>query len=356
MGSTFRQRGRQIWMLQYYRDGRRIIESSRTTDKAEAKKLLAKREAAIADGAPLSARIGRLRFEESAADLLNDYRIHGKRSLAHVERRIRLHLRPVFGGRRMAAITTADVRAFIAARQAAGASSAEINRELAALKRMFSLAIQAGKLIHRPHIPMLREDNARQGFFDPEQLAAVLAHLPPPVRPVIEFAAITGWRIPSEVLPLEWRHVDFTAGEVRLDPTMTKTREGRVFPMTTDLRALLEAQWGEHQRLAREGRIVPWVFHRNGRRIVSFIKTWRKACRLAGCPGRIPHDLRRTAVRALVRAGVPERVAMQLTGHKTRSVFERYHIISSADLREAARRLDTVPILRTSSHQDASDR
>lgn len=80
----------------------------------------------------------------------------------------------------------------------------------------------------------------------------------------------------------------------------------------------------------------------NGKPIKSFRMAFRTACREAGCPGRVLHDLRRTAVRNLVRAGIPERVAMQMTGHKTRSVFERYNIVSVGDLRDAARRLDSV--------------
>src|SRR5688500_18508495 len=110
---------------------------------------------------------------------------------------------------------------------------------------------------------MLEERNTRKGFFELEMIHTVLAHLPPSLQPVIEFAYITGWRIPSEVSTLEWRQVDFKGpGEVRLDSETTKNREGRVFPMTDDLRRLLEAQQQEHLRLKNAGFIVPWVFVR----------------------------------------------------------------------------------------------
>lgn len=234
----------------------------------------------------------------------------------------------------------------------AGASTAEINRELALLKRMFTLQLQGGKLLYRPYIPMLRENNVRTGFFERDQYQSVLAHLPVKIQPVIEFAYITGWRIKSEVLPLEWRQVDFASGEIRLDAGTTKNGDGRVVYMTTELRTLLKAREVERDRLKKTGVIVPWVFFREiaegrggekkPRRIGSFTKAWKSACATAGCPGRIPHDLRRTAIRNLVRAGIPERVAMRMTGHKTASVFQRYNIVSDGDLREAARKLDAV--------------
>jgi integrase len=232
------------------------------------------------------------------------------------------------------------------------ASNAEINRESALLKRMFTLALQAGKVLYRPYIPMLKENNVRTGFFEVEQYRAVMAHLPPEIRPVIQFAYITGWRIVSEILPLEWRQVDFASGEVRLDAGTTKNGEGRVFYMSAELRACLQAQHVEHENLKKAKHIIPNVFWRmiaEGRGgklkphpIVSFTKSWKSACLAAGCPGRIPHDLRRTAIRNMVRAGIPERVAMRMTGHKTRSVFERYNIVSDGDLREAALKLDAA--------------
>jgi integrase len=187
---------------------------------------------------------------------------------------------------------------------------------------------------------MLKERNVRTGFFERDQIERVLDHLPTAVQPVVRFAYITGWRIPSEVLPLQWRHIDFEAHVIRLDPHTTKNDEGRTFRFTDSLQQLLETQKAEHDRLKAEGVLCPWLFHRTGKKvkgkpIVRFTKAWRKACAKAGCPGRYPHDLRRTAVRNLVRAGIPERVAMQMTGHKTRSVFERYNIVSECDLVES---------------------
>jgi len=340
MGSIYTRKGKILW-IQYYRNGRKYRESTGSEKEGDAKRLLRLREGDIERGLPVTPRVGRLKFSEAAEDLLNDYKVNGRRSIDHATRRIDLHLSPVFGGRRLANITTADIRSFTRARLEAHASPGEINRELALLKRMYSLAIQAGKLYTRPYVPMLAENNVRTGFFEREQFETLRRHLPEAIQPVATFAYITGWRVRSEVLTLEWRQVDLDAGIVRLDPGTTKNREGRVFHLTAELRSLLERQKqlrDDYQQ--QRGRICPWVFHRHGQQIRSFRAAWDTAAEAAGCPGRIPHDLRRTAVRNLVRAGVPERVAMMLTGHKTRSVFERYNIVSDADLVEAARRLE----------------
>jgi integrase len=189
---------------------------------------------------------------------------------------------------------------------------------------------------------MLCENNVRTGFFEWEQFQSVRRYLPEDLQPVIEFAYITGWRIRSEVLPIKWPQVDFQAGRATLYVGTTKNQEARTFPLTAGLHELLLAQKAKTDALKLKGVICPWVFHRAGERIKSFRRSWLTACRKAGVPGRIPHDFRRTAVRNLVRAGIPERVAMTMTGHKTRSVFERYNIVSEGDLTEAARKLDIV--------------
>ena len=339
--------GPTYW-VKYYRDGRPIRESTGTTNERKALKFLTIREGDVAKGLPVLPRVDRVRFEELVEDLLNEYRNNGRKSLADTERRFKLHLTPFFRGRRAVSITTADVRKFIAARQKAGASNGEINRELSGLKRAFNLAVQDGKLLSKPYIPMLKEAPPRAGFFEPEQLKALLVHLPEPLQPLVRFMYITGWRSRSEVLKLQWRQVDFRGKCIRLDPGTTKNSDGRVFPFTAELETLLEAQKTSVEALQKEkGEICPWVFHRNGRPIRSFRKAFASACKSAGMAGKIPHDFRRTAVRNLVRAGVPERVAMQLTGHKTRAVFERYNIVSEGDLTDAARRLDLAAGTKT---------
>jgi integrase len=339
-----RQRGR-VWWIRYYRDGQRQEESARTTKYEEARRLLQQREGDVAKGAAVSPAIGRLRFEEASRDLLNDYKTRGRRSYDHVERRINLALEPWFRGRRMARITKADVTAYVADRQEKGAANATINRELSALKRMFVLAMQGGKLLARPYIAMLLEDNVRRGFFERPQFEAVRDHLPAPLRGVATFAYVTGWRVQSEILPLQWHQVDREGGTVRLFAGTTKNRAGRVFAYryVDEIATLLESLWTEHQALARSGTICPHVFQRfDGKAIKSFRKAWLAACTAAGCPGRIPHDFRRTAVRNLIRCGIPETVAMAMTGHKTRSVFMRYDIVSEGDLDSAAQKLNAA--------------
>jgi len=347
VGSLYR-RG-NVWWVKYYRNGRPIRESTGTDKEMEAKRFLRLREGDVATGRLIIPRVERIRFEELAEDFLNDYQINGRRSLDKARRSVR-HLSKYFGGCRITNITTANIRSYITRRQEEGAANATINREMRALGRMFTLAIEAEKIRHKPHVPHLEEDNVRQGFFEEEAFQSVLRHFSEEVKSVATFAYITGWRIPSEVLPLPWAQVDFKGGVVRLEPGTTKNREGRTFPMFPELRALLEAQRTYTERIQRErGCIVPCVFHRDGKPIKSFRRSWLTACRLAGQPGRIPHDFRRTAVRNMVRKGIPERVAMQLTGHKTRSVFERYNIVSEGDLQEAGRKL-TGTITGTVGH------
>ena len=337
-----RKRGK-FYQIRYYRNGQRIEESTGFTKHDEARDLLKKREGAIADGVPITAKSTRLTFDDAVKDVIADYTVNAKKSKEDLERRITLHLTPVFGGRQLNAITTADMRAFAVMRLGASASNAEINRELAIVKRAFRLSVEGEKYFGRvPKIPMLKEAPARTGFFDDEMIGAVMGHLPAALRPVVQFAYVTGWRVPSEVLPLEWRQVDRTAWIIRLDPGTTKNGRGRVVDLSSHagLVDVLGRLWAEHEGLQKVGTISPYVFQRRGKRIKDLRSAWEAATKAAGYPGKLLHDLRRSAVRNLVRAGVPDTVAMKITGHQTRSVFDRYDISSDADVREGLGRLE----------------
>ena len=329
----------QVWWVKYRANGRVIRESSGTEKEGVAKKLLRLREGRAAEGRPVLAHADKVRVYQLAEDLLNDYRANERPSLDRLEYSLK-HLLPFFGERRAVQVTPADVNAYITKRQEDGAANGTINRELGALKRMYSLAVGSGKLHQAPKITRLREDNVRTGFFEWGQFQALHRHLPEYIQPVVTFAYITGWRVQSEILSLQWRQVDLNAGTVRLEPGTTKNREGRTFIITPMLRATLEQQKAHTEALQREqGQIIPWVFHREGEPIRDFRRSWRTACWKAGVPGRIPHDFRRTAVRNLERAGVPRSTAMKMVGHKTEAIYRRYAIVDEVMMREGAEKL-----------------
>ena len=180
----------------------------------------------------------------------------------------------------------------------------------------------------------------RQGFVEHADFSRLLSHLLADLQAPLEAAYSTGWRLASEILTRQWKHVDFKAGWLRLEPGETKNGDGRMFPLTPELRAVLERQRELTEALQRkQGRIIPWIFHRRGEPIRQIQKDWNKAMRAAGLNGQIPHDLRRTAVRNLERAGVPRSAAMKLVGHKTESIYRRYAITDEAMLQEAGAKL-----------------
>jgi integrase len=360
MGSIYRpkyqykgqERTSSVWWIQYCAHGKVFRESAETADYDEAKDILKRKEGAATRGRLTKSMERKVVFSELAELVEKDYELNGYRSAGDIEIRHRLHILPFFGKMKATRINESDLDDYILRRRNEGASNASINRELVTIKRAYSLAIQKHIVSDRPHISLLEEDNVRQGFFEREQYDAIRKHLPECVQPVADFAYITGWR-KSEILGLQWRRVDFEAGNVRLEAGTTKNREARQFPFTHELRVILEGQKEKRDALAKAGKICPWVFVHysfrkngrpsmfNGKPVGEFKHSWETACTKAGLPGRLMHDFRRTAVRNLVRAGIPERVAMKMTGHKTRSVFERYNIVSEGDLKDAATRLDS---------------
>ena len=349
MGQIY-QRGR-IWWIKYYVNGRPVRESTGLGKEQAATRVLKEREGRVATGQPILPRAERVRYEEAAEDLRQHYLAHpGTRDLDEYNRRVK-HLARHFAGRRVAAIDQISVDAYIVARQSKGAAPATIRRELGTLTTMLRRAYKNRKLTHLPLLERPKEGPAREGFFELEQYESVRRHLPEDLRVAVQIAYTFGWRTQSEILPLERRHVDLEAGTLRLDPGMTKNRDGRIVYLTPELKSALARQLERVKALERQlGRIVPCIFphrgkgQRAGRVRRDFRKAWATACKEASVPGRYRHDFRRTAVRNMERRGVPRSVAMKITGHKTESVYRRYAIVSDADLREAARKLTgTIP-------------
>jgi integrase len=329
MGAIYKRGNR--WWIKYYKDGKPYRESSKSSKKGVAERLLKKREGEVVDGKTPGSVFAKVKFDELAADLLTDYKHNGRKTTAWVERKIRLHLKPFLGGMPVPHITTAKIKEYTNQRLKAEAKPATINRELAALKRMLKLGYQETKVKRIPHIPMLREDNVRKGFLERDQFLALWDALPDHMKGPVTFAYKTGWRS-GEIRGLTWEQVDRKAGIVRLEVGDTKNQKGRTVYLDTELKALISERFQE-RRLG-----CPYVFHKDGEKIEDFRPEWKAACKATGLTGRLFHDLRRTAIRNMVRSGISERVAMQISGHRTRSTFDRYNIVSASDLQEAAKK------------------
>jgi integrase len=276
-----------------------------------------------------------------------------------------------FEGYQAQEIDSDAIEKFKAKLQSAGKKDATINRSLSALRRMFNLARKQGKLSLKdmPSFEMLEEPEARDGFVEQKQYEALLAALPEYLKPVLTIAFFTGMRI-GEVRSIQWKHVDFLEGMIRLTARQTKGKKKRAIPIFGELKRVLLAQHAKRQpgcdfvcfRTLRTGQAVG---------IRDFRKVWMDRCvkldfakweqavdandqpvfakprgpRSKPKPkmvyrGLLVHDLRRSGIRNSIRAGVPDKVAMAISGHRTRSVFDRYNIVDERDLLDAGKKLD----------------
>jgi integrase len=329
-----------VWWIRFRQHGKAVRQSTETKSERMARALLREREGKVALNVPIIPRADRLTLSEAADLIRRDYVSNGHKSGRTLEVRLANLLDHFDGASRIARITTGHVEAYKAARLEAKAAPASVNRELAILGRMGTLARHQYGLVVPFRCAKLEERNVRTGFFEEEQFKAVVQHLRPELAALVTAAKLTGWR-KSELQSRQWRHCDFTAGWLRLEPEETKNRDGRQFPLIPELRAVLEEQHARVVAMQKAmGRVIPWLFVRDdGKAVGDFRKAWRTAKRRAGVPGRLFHDFRRTAVRNLIRAGIPETVAMRLSGHRTRSVLSRYAIVEEGMLREAGERL-----------------
>jgi len=240
---------------------------------------------------------------------------------------------------RAKSITTQDVEHYVDKRQKKGRRNATINRMTLLLSQAYKLA--EVKEQYRPKVkPLYVDDNARRGFFEADQFARVLQHLPEDLHDFCRFAYITGAR-KSEIAGLKWRNVE--GDLIRWYADETKNGEPRCVPLNIgDLQAIIKRRREARQfKVGETVQISQWIFHRKGEPIQEFRKSWSTACEAAQVPDRLFHDFRRTAVRNLRKAGVPEAVAMAITGHKTKKVFQRYNIVDTEDKCDAMQKVQT---------------
>jgi integrase len=331
-GTVYR-RGR-IWWIQYFVRGRIVQESTGFTEKADAANLLKQRIGEVSAGR----RVGpeRATIADLCALVVEDNRLRRLRDADHVEWRYRAHIDSALGSLPASRFGSAQVRQYVAQRRSAGASDATINRELAIVRRGFKLGAQEDPpLVQRqPVIAKLEEDNVRQGFLEQDQYEKLLEELPSKLKALFVCGYHTGAR-KNELRRVQWTQVDWEGGVIWLSARQTKGKKARAVPIYGDMRRWLERQ----REICPAG--CAWVFHgAHGRPVDNHLKGWLEACAGAGLPGLLFHDLRRSAVRNMKRAGIQDRVAMEISGHRTRSIFDRYNIVDVADLQSAGERLE----------------
>jgi len=334
-----------IWWIAYYHRGKEYRESSGSKSEEKARRKLKKHLQDIGNRRFVPNE-DRLTFEDMVKDLVNDYQINNKRSLSTVLNHVR-HLRGFFGMDRAVDITSGGVKSYQVQRLGERASHATVNREVAAIGRMLSLAVESDppKLSHKPKFQMLEGENVREGFLDHGSFLTLLQNLPDYLNQIVEFLYYSGWR-QGAARSLEWKDVDLEGRTARLRIASSKNKEPWIVPLAGRL-------WDITQDRLKDRRLdCRYVFHRDGRKIGDFKKSWKTACKKSGLGGMevqedgrkkyvgtIPHDMRRCTARNLSRAGVPEQLAMKITGHKTNSMYRRYRIVDEDELREAQEKL-----------------
>ena len=358
-------RGR-IWWCQFYLDGRQIRTSTKTHVRSEALAFLRKQMDSRDKGEVPVTDVKKLRYADLRQSLIDSYVALGNKSLKEradgTDTIAGLKALDDFCGFKQEAngdgkivvtdrgasatqLTTDFARRFVRERKTEGVGNAAINRSLAALRRMLKLAKREKKIHDVPFIEFQREPSARKGFLERDKFEDLVGLLPTHLRPLITLLYYDGVRI-GEALQIEWSQVNLAARTIRLEEEQTKGDEARTLPLPSVLVSMLT----DVEPTQRKGRVFDGT---------NLRKDWITACAAAklgtlteveGRPydpvysGLTLHDLRRSAVRNLVNAGVPERVAMKITGHRTRSVFDRYHIVSPDDVTNAMQMVETASL------------
>jgi integrase len=339
MAKPYRKKGSKFWYIAPTIQGQQRHQSSKTTDYEKALARIKILEGQLAQGIPIQPQTDRKDVAALLALVRTDYKVHERRSLRDLERRIDMHLSPALGHlpSNQIALVIDD---YVLFRRSQAAANGSIEQELAILRRAFRLGKRKGIVMDIPYIERLPKAEPRSIAFSNTQITSILGKSDELLTDILTLYSFTGWRR-SSVFLLEWSQIDFLEGFISLRAEQTKNRKATRFPLIEPLRSIFERRHAETRTFERaHGRILPWVFHRNGVPVKSIRKAFEKARLEAGLPGHRIHDFRRTAVRALHDLGYDVKTIMDMCGFKTEAMVHRYIGMTSDDrLREAGKAL-----------------
>jgi integrase len=324
------------YQYKIYDNGRVIRGSTGKYTESDARREVKKLEGNLASDQPLPET--RKMFGQLLDEVIRDYQDNGRKTANSTKQRIEKSIRPKLGHRKVKDIVTSTIRQYRNERLKV-VKAGTVNRELNIISKAFSLA----DLPYKPKIEKLKENNVRTGFVSRAQLECIRQNIENHLQCLVLFWFLTAWRR-SEAFNLMWKDIDFDGGWIVLEPGTTKNDLGRRFPMTSELRSLLEEQRRFVSALEwKFSKKITYVFvHEDGQQIKSIRRSWKSACQKAGLAHILIHDLRRSAIMTFSQKGIDQQTGMLLSGHKTANVYTRYNIPTVDVLREAARKLDST--------------
>jgi integrase len=335
----YKQKNSKFWWMQYTENKKVIRKSTKRAKKNEA------RDVVKLERDEWKRRVGigvreTITLKTLLEEVEKDYSLNGKKSADRIGYGKKHLIKNLGENTPIEKITEQAIEDYKHTRKGEKAANGTLNRELALLRRGFNLLRIQKRISQGPRISLLAENNIRQGFIEVWEYREILKHLPEHLRPLITFLYKTGWR-KSEALNMTWNMVDFNRRQVRLPQGYTKNNKPRIFPFDDEIEGIFKRLWNEKEQRKID---IPNVFLNEQKTgpVLDFRGSWDSACDKAKIGKRLIHDMRRSAVRNMVESGVSEKVAMELSGHLTRTIFENYHIVSTGDLVKAVEKVSAA--------------
>ncbi|NLD36770.1 MAG: site-specific integrase [Desulfatiglans sp.] len=344
--NVYKRDGSPFYWMKWYFSGKLHRQSTKTKNLKKANLIAKDKEQELLRHAGISG-VAKIPFKEMMEQVLLDYKANGRKSFHIAELKVKILYAYFREDTKIVDITERNIQEYVSYRLTKCKNQkkepirpATVNRELQLLKRGFSILHQRKMIGAVPTIQLLREDNIRKGFFEHWEFLKLMEKASEHIKPLVTFMYFTGWRF-SEVVNITWDMVDIDNGVITIPPGMTKNKKGRHYYMPDNILEMIRDIWSKRVERIRINESAPdYVFTNKNYtdRIKDIRSAWENSCKRAGLNGKLKHDFRRTAARNYVRAGVPQRVAQELLGHQTASIFSRYNIVSDQDLRDAVKK------------------